>query len=126
MASDLASFIFRNPDFVITQLFIPSIGAVALAYGLAWLLIRPKSGHPRPTWRQHIIAILGAAFVSALIRVLAIVTVAGYSAVQLSTPGESVFYLLFAPFVVSIVIIRFLISLADKRSNSAAIKEVVK
>lgn len=67
------TFLVQNPGFLIREFFIESLGVVAIAYGAAWILLRPRDKQaPRPSAKRHFVGVLVAGLICTVVRVFAV------------------------------------------------------
>jgi len=109
MSDSLIAVLFAHPRLIAAHLFAEALPACALAYGVVWLFMRPTGAKlPNPV-RWHLIGLVVTLTGSAVIRLVAIATIAGHHAFNPPAEGGgAAFYLLILPAVISYFYFRWL------------------
>ncbi len=110
MNTAIIAALIRNPDvFFLTFIAQPFFGAV-LAYGIVWLVMRPKDGRKMEKFFfWHSCGIAATVIGSAIFRIMAMVTFAGRSAYEPAAEGGVAgFYMLIVPAIVAAGYIKWL------------------
>ena len=105
------NILLSNPYVLISKLVFEAFPAAAMAYGVVWLVMRPKNGEKLypPAWTWHLSGIALALFCSAILRIMAMLTFAGSSAFSpTAQTGEAGVYLLLIPAAISFFYIKWL------------------
>lgn len=100
--------LINNPSVFLGEYIVQSVFSVAFAYGLVWVVMRPKGDDRKKIsgW-WHVGGILATDLIASIFRVLAAATFAGKSAHQLNSQ-DSAIYLLIIPAVIAAIIIRII------------------
>ncbi|WP_207301407.1 hypothetical protein [Marichromatium gracile] len=111
MNQSIFDLVIENPQVFIGEFIFAALPSALLAYGVVWLIMRPRKGKKLrpPTWNWHLIGILSSLFGAATLRFLAMATFAGRSAFEPAAEnGEAGIYLLVLPAIIAAFYISWL------------------
>ena len=103
MNTAIIGALIENPRVFFLMFIVEPLAGAALAYGLVWLVMRPKDGRKMDSsFLWHSCGIAATVVGSAIFRIMAMVTFAGRSAYEPAAEGGAAgFYMLIVPAVVA-------------------------
>jgi hypothetical protein len=110
MNSSVLAFLLQNPSLFVSTFVIQPLGIAAILYGIVWWILRPKAAKGTIQARYHWLGILATVLGWSLIRVVAIATFAGRSALTYDSSFSMVAYFIVPPAIVATVYVRWLLS----------------
>ena len=102
MNTAIVNFLVGKPWFAVSTLIAAALPGAALAYGVVWWAMRPRDGrkvtHP---FASHAVGLITTVVLSAILRVIAMATFGGRSALEPADSGAAAFYILVIPAIVA-------------------------